>query len=566
MKRLLLLTNLLSGCFAASAQWVLPSWWVPNGSAVIDANNVRGTIYATGSLWRDGYYLPLAPYNPATTGFEAPKTTGTGAIARNTCFMASLWIGGQDSSGQVYTAAETYRGGNPSQFSYWAGPIGDSTQPSRHDSAFNYVWKITRLEIDAHRASYAQSGYQMPPDIASWPGNGLGPGQALRLAPFIDLNGNNRYEPMLGEYPDVPGDQALFFINNDIGVKDPYSPIMSLELHGLAYAFAPRWPNDPLDQAIFFRYRLFNRSGRTYHDVRLGHWADLDIGGFVDDYVGCDRSRQMMFGYNGDSYDADTVQILGNYTFPRYGYGANPPAQGIVLLSDTLSGFVTYKLDYSTVGMPTFSTGFYHYLRGMRLDGNPFLYGGDGVNNPLPPVRPWPFMYDGDPVTGTGWTEASAGRLPGDRLSVMSAGPYTFAPGQQLTFEIAYVFAQGSGTGPTPHLASVAALQQAADEIRRSFPALSTPTERPAPLAQLTLFPNPAQGTATVRFTLPPGTARAALTLHDALGRLVRTLPLAAAEAPAALNLRGVAAGVYTAALTGADGRVLARQRLIVAE
>ena len=40
-------------------------------------------------------------------------------------------------------------------------------------------------------------------------------GQAPYLAPFVDVDYDGLYNPALGDYPDVMGDQAIFFIFND---------------------------------------------------------------------------------------------------------------------------------------------------------------------------------------------------------------------------------------------------------------------------------------------------------------------------------------------------------------
>ncbi|WP_201987648.1 T9SS type A sorting domain-containing protein [Hymenobacter rubidus] len=70
-------------------------------------------------------------------------------------------------------------------------------------------------------------------------------------------------------------------------------------------------------------------------------------------------------------------------------------------------------------------------------------------------------------------------------------------------------------------------------------PLATATSQKAAPAA---LFPNPAHGTATLR--LPAGAPRLPLTLTDALGRVVRRYP-APATAEAALDLRGLPAGVY---------------------
>ncbi|WP_460609346.1 T9SS type A sorting domain-containing protein [Hymenobacter terrigena] len=79
-------------------------------------------------------------------------------------------------------------------------------------------------------------------------------------------------------------------------------------------------------------------------------------------------------------------------------------------------------------------------------------------------------------------------------------------------------------------------------------------------LVGLSLSPNPAHGTATVQLPAVPGAATATLTVLDALGRAVRTQPVATAHA--VLDLTSLAPGLY-AVRVAAGGRT-ATQRLVV--
>ena len=205
-------------------------------------------------------------------------------------------------------------------------------------------------------------------------------------------------------------------------------------------------------------------------------------------------------------------------------------------------------------------------MRGRITTGQYLRYGGDGVSTATG-TQPYPWMFDGNPVTNTGWTEAGAGNVAADRRGLLSAGPYSLPVGGSRLFEVAYVFAQGAGGGPSPQLASVGALQQAASEVltRYQSGALGTPRALAATGATLAIAPNPASGSAVVYTSLPAGIRTATLSLRDGLGRVVRTLPVDAA-APTPLDLRGLAAGLYHATLSGPDGRALAAQRVVVRE
>ncbi len=554
MKHFFLTAGLLANATAVWAQASRPG--------VLDVNNYRGEVYPTTNLWRGP---GVGPYNLAGYGLEVPKATGPGQPLRLSTFMAGLWLGGVDAQTQLYVAAEMYRQGTPGDIGFWTGPISQisAAPPRRDNSAYDSVWSVTRAEITTHRAQYAQPGYQMPAAVRFWPGHVPGTTPVERLAPFADLNGNNLYEPALGEYPDVPGDQALFYVCNDMaGTKEPFSPPMGVDVHVLTYAYAGSGPTDPLANSAFIRYTIHNRSARAYQDVRIGHWADFDLGNWSDDRVGSDRARRMMYAYNGDAFDEDTTSLIGTTTVTTYGYGATPPVQAIQLLSDTLAAAVYYNNDLSVFGTPTRAQEYYNYLRAKIRTGVDLHYGGDGIIGAT--GGPWPWMFDGDPVTNTGWTEASAGIAPGDRRGLIAAGPYTLPVGGSQVFEMAYVFAPGVGGTISPQLASVAGLQQATSQIlaRYQSGALAAPHALET-AATLALSPNPATRTATIHAALPAGTASATLTLRDALGRAVRTATVRGGATP--LDLRGLAAGLYHATLTTADGRALAHQRLVVA-
>ncbi len=77
------------------------------------------------------------------------------------------------------------------------------------------------------------------------------------------------------------------------------------------------------------------------------------------------------------------------------------------------------------------------------------------------------------------------------------------------------------------------------------------------------LYPNPAQGTTTLTYSCPVGTKQAHLTIHDALGRRVRTLPLHATTTQAVLDLAGLPAGLYACRVL-TDGRSSPTTPLVV--
>src|SRR5262249_47415907 len=156
--------------------------------------------------------------------------------------------------------------------------------------------------IDYHIQHWNDLGYVVPQALADWPANGHPP-LAQVLAPFVDLNGNYIYEPALGDYPFIPGDQATYDIFNDVANihTETGGVPLGVEVHQMSYEI-----NSPTDSfltnTVFIRYEIGNRSDTSYHDVYIGIWTDFDIGYPNDDYVGTDVGRNMYYGYNSENF------------------------------------------------------------------------------------------------------------------------------------------------------------------------------------------------------------------------------------------------------------------------
>lgn len=202
---------------------------------VIDANNIKTNFGADGTLFLND-----------TNYFEVPKNSN-----RATIFAGALWASGIDDGGVLRVAANTYK---QSGTDFWPGPVAN-TYDSLYDTKYQNVWKVSKQEIQNHIANYNNANYNMPWVIENWPGNGnVLNGEANRLAPFQDLNSNGTYEPQLGEYPIILGDQAVFFLFND--VRDTHTESggqpLGLEFHAMAYSFSDN-TNADLYNTVFFK-------------------------------------------------------------------------------------------------------------------------------------------------------------------------------------------------------------------------------------------------------------------------------------------------------------------------
>ncbi|MFT6717881.1 MAG: hypothetical protein ACJAY8_000266, partial [Sphingobacteriales bacterium] len=336
-------------------------------------------------------------------------------------FASHIWISSKDNNGQFKTAVSEY--GNGSDFIQ--GPFRDS--PNYRPNS--YI-TITRAEIDAHIADYNEPGYTIPPAIQNWPAIGdTAKGEALAIAPFIDVNSNGCYDPQNGDYPAVLGDYTLYFIySNGISpTTGSGSEPMDMEVHSMIYGFID--PNDQtINDAIFIRHTLINRSDKT-RSIRFGQFFDFDLGNPLDDFVGCDSTDHSFFVYNGDNNDDQ------NSLTPHF--GENPPAFGVRFLSKPLDCFISYGFGGGPTGSPATSMDYFSYMLGIRKDGLPFS---DNNGNPTK------MMYSGDPVSSSGQTETSEGNPPGDRRTIASFNNEISEPNDRLHYDLTMYLGNGENT------------------------------------------------------------------------------------------------------------------------
>ena len=399
-------------------------------------NNVNATILGDGSCMLSQQENELGYLTCPT--WEVPAGSN-----KETIFQYSLWFGGLDADDTLHLAA--YRYGQMGK-DYWSGPLKttDASIDLMTVLKYHHIWNLTREEIDFFIAHHGEAGYETPEDILTWPAHGED-NYAANLAPFVDVDNDGYYNPEAGDYPDIKGDQCLFFIFNDSFEEHSESGgrNIGLEVHAMVYAYDA--PNDEaLNNTVFINYKFFNRSTNDYHDVYLGLWTDWDIGYMNDDYVGCDVQRNSCFGYNGLPVDGNNEPNA---------YGDNPPVQVLTVLAGPytdanehlgMTGFM-YHNNYSGVnGDPGIAEDYYNYMQGLWKNGQPMLYGGDGYNNGTIDL-PCKYMFPGDSdpdnigtngiqpegygTNGVYWTEEQCGNTPYDRRGLASTGPFSFPAG-----------------------------------------------------------------------------------------------------------------------------------------
>jgi hypothetical protein len=404
-------------------------------------------------------------------------------------------LGGLDENDQLHVMGETDNSCHDS----WPGPLScvDASVDYITRMKWNRTFKITREEVTEFLANYQNPEYQIPRNIMDWPAHGdTTKGQAWLLAPFVDVDSNNRYEPAQGDYPDFPGDMALFVIFND-----NYAPHttgsggtpLGVETHVMVYAYDA--PEDTImNNTIFLKYKIFNRSQHNYHDTYVGLENYWELGFYADNFVGCDIMRNTVYAYNGTPCDGC---IEGEENLPDNYYGPDWPVQTLTVLSgplmpadqidnpaytdssdcslyinnglneyaingtcfgdDTvdnerygLTGFMMHGDDFSLTGQPRSATDFYNYMRGYWQDGiTPLKYGGTGLWNSTDincrfsfygnTDSPCNFATHGVEVPDSlygpdGWTAAAIGAW--SPIGFASMGPFNLDAGGMQEIEL----------------------------------------------------------------------------------------------------------------------------------
>lgn len=404
-----------------------------------------------------------------SSGLEVPQNSGKSAVL-NSC----LWIGGQAESNFFHLAAEEHRQVGAD---FWNGPISTNSD-TNFMKRWQQVYKINKSDIQYHINNWNTANYKPIKVIANWPAHGdISNGESENLAPFYDANHNSTYEPQLGDYPVIRGDQAIFFVFND-SLRlhtESQGKVLGIEIVGMAYAYDK--PDDStLFNTIFFHYEIANKSARNYHDMRLSLFSDFDLGDPNDDYLLTDVTNGMIIGYNGDDMDGDGTGTS---------YGAHPPAIGMKIISGPLMpedgidnpagecnfginglNFGDNIIDNERIGM-THSNYIvngswnlpFNYYGAMNNTG--VQYGCFGNGDSLSGVGPacnYIFPHNSDTLCNWGtqgvlpnggfnqngfyWNEQTVGNFPSDRRGIGSICNYTMNAGETIELDFCYTWAR----------------------------------------------------------------------------------------------------------------------------
>ncbi|MEX2482998.1 MAG: hypothetical protein WED10_00460, partial [Brumimicrobium sp.] len=407
--------------------------------ANLDINSVSTIAHDDGHLFKRN--------NGSAAEYELPKGSGNHLI-----YTGGFMLAGMDQSNQLRLAANTFG----AEQEFYRGPF--SSNDSYLDTAYLYeypqsIWTVKKSDIEYHIDNYDQPNYQAPVGIKNWPGNGNTTiGVAEQLAPYIDVDGNDIYEPSEGDYPCIKGDMATYTIVNDHagGHYNTDGEKLGVEIHIMLHQFES---DNYIDSTTFVNLKIFNRGQYSYDDFKTAFFIDGDIGFSEDEYIGCDSSSNLMYTYNGTNSDP------GGNGAP--GYGQNPPALGIVSLNKTMEYFCKFGGNQNMY-YPTTPNEYWNYLNGKWSDGTDWTFGDSGYGG----TTPTQYLYTGNPYAGTGWTEldidGSGTQNPMfDQRTLMVIEAQTLNAGDDVEYDFAVISSRKGD-----HLENVQGVIDLADSVK----------------------------------------------------------------------------------------------------
>ena len=426
----------------------------------ININNISTFIYNTGSA-----DLSLT----GDSGFEFPKLSGKTLV-----YESGLLWGGKV-NGQIRSGGSSYNTG------LRPGKILSNGKPDDPNSLSVRAYRVRTdfktgdlsTEVKDEKKDLQTIYNQYEKDWNEWP--------ARSGAPFKDVNGNGLYEPSI-DIPGVPdADQTIWFVTNDldsIQTKKLYGSLpMGVEMQTTVWAYKNV---DPLNNMIFKRYLLINKSNAKFEDMYFGIWSDPDIGGDAgDDLVGCDTLLNLGYDYNGDDSDPSYGTYIPSVGFcllqgPIVSGGSNDKAKfmnkqiyGKKNLQMTAFSWVAkFPQPYSDPILNSYSgtLQLYNFMQGNLNDGTPFPNPLTGGTTKLP--------LSGDPITQQGFVAGKTypngwiDRIH-DRRMMLCSGSFNMAVGD--TQEVIFAQIAAGGDKGFSRLASVSLLKKSVSAAKQLY-------------------------------------------------------------------------------------------------
>ncbi len=441
-----------------------------------------------------------------TTPYITPGSTYKGVSA---CYnLNDHFVGFTGAGDTISNAKSSYT----DQYDELPGPY---TVTAMYDEVleakYNRPYHVSLAMIQAHIDSvqFGSSNYVPVWAIRNWPAHGnTAWGQAPDLAPFADVNSNGIYEPLLGEYPSILGNDCVYSITH---YRNNGNLDKALEFHSYVYTQACD-STETFDNVLMRKIKVYSR-GAVVDSLFFGGRFDGDLGNYNDDYVGTNVDLGLVYNYNGDLNDEpnagrsgfnDTLAAQGLMVLKGFkqtddgldngigilpgqsmnGYGFNDGVidneYGGLYASTAFSGINAP----APVSDPTTAIQWYNMMNGYFRFGETMYYGGSGYpGNPGVTTIPAKYMYTGEDTShfGTGgvdpgfdWYEfeptgpGSSSNPSGDRRGGYSFGKTALGSGDSFELDYAFLFKR-QATQTTDLMSPVNDLFVKASGIRSAF-------------------------------------------------------------------------------------------------
>ena len=508
----------------------------------ININNITAAITVHGDMW----------LNPITGSMGCYMNDSNKSLSG----FGGFWISGYNaSSSQLHVSAQIDRSIG---IDYWPGPLDASdTLTYATSQSWAKIWKVSYADIQYYQSLATHNTSNTPEAILTWPGKGNANAQGNgvmpltitnNMAPFIDLNGNGIYEPLLGEYPDIKGDEALWWVFSDNGPthSTTHGKPLNVEIDVMAYAYKR---NTLIDNVVYYEYTVKNHSSNTYDSCRIGLWDDVDLGWYYNDYIGFDSTWRMGISYQAENDNGTSGGHPVNFYFYK-------PMSAITMVASPgdagssyvpAGSFVYLRNDNSVMGLPTTDTQYSNYMRARLRNGQ--HYTDDFVGPGIPSVAygsggDCNYVFPGDPTDTMQWSECVCANVPSTRNYILTSNDFTLNAGANQKIVFAVISTKDTTNYFCPH-ASFSDIKIVADTAWANYyhPPGPDGVKNIAADNAINIYPNPAHNVLYIE-TNSNMHDEASVTIHNSLAQVMNVVITRTGQ-KSTVNLEGLSPGLY---------------------
>jgi hypothetical protein len=361
---------------------------------------------------------------------------------------------------------------------------------------WNHVWGLSQTGIQNHKKNWAETDYVAPWSISNWPARHNQDYVPSIMAPFVDWDRDNKYDPAKGDYPYFAGDDMMYFIANDEGQEHKLSGSVSMtvEIQGQMYFLT-----NQSAQVVFARIFVINRSDQDYDSLYFGQYNHFALGNLNDNYVATNVTANSIYGYNGDNNDEG-------------GFGTKLPFAACVFLNHSLTSSLSFRDDDSIRKYPESISDVWNVAKGHWPKGDKLDYAGKGYKESQV-FGNYIYPHSTDPMhSRVNWSDKDSKDGVGSRNILGFTGPFDLKDNAILKFDIAFI------SGLMNDSISHAEIAKQIENVKNVYQTHLGTENNTKPSQSVTAYPNPAIAGEHTTFDCAENTL---LNVYDQAGRLV---------------------------------------------